>query len=198
MEDFQIVRTHPDLIKFVDALQRKNAEQLSFYPRQVFEREAENGRIFLGLLNGQPCGYLYVGSGAKGIVRCHQVCIEYDARRRLYGASIVAAMEEYAEKIKANRISLRCGFDLEANQFWSQMGYQVADIVDGGVRRKRRINVWFKFLQTPLFLPEWMTPEEGKTDASTWRQNKQVGTVTQFVRGRKLNQYRAIVIAGKD
>src|SRR4051812_41097122 len=110
MNDFVVVREHPSLLTFVDALQRKNVDALSFYPRQVFEREAERGRLFLGLLNGEPCGYIYTGSGADGIVRCHQVCIEYDARRRLYGATLVAVMEEAAERMKAHTIRLRCGF----------------------------------------------------------------------------------------
>lgn len=197
MGDFVVVREHPSLILFVDQLQRKNAEALSFYPRQVFEREAERVRIFMGLLNGQPCGYLYAGSGQGGVVRCHQVCVEYEARRRLYGAGIVAVMEAYAEEMRANRITLRCGFDLDANQFWSELGYKVMDVVDGGIRRQRRINVWSKFLQVPLFLPDWMTPEEGKTDASLWRTNKQAGTITQFARGKKLRDYRAIVQAAK-
>lgn len=91
-EDFVVVQRHPQMVLFADSLQRKNAEALSFYPRQVFEREAEKGRLFVGLLNGEPCGYLYVGAQGQD-VKCHQVCIEYDARRRMYGATIVAVME---------------------------------------------------------------------------------------------------------
>src|SRR5580698_5019525 len=88
MQDFFVVTQHPELIKYVDYLQKKNAEALSFYPRQVFERESEKGRVFLALLNNQPCGYIYVG--AEGMnVRCHQVCIQYDLRRKLYGAMLV-------------------------------------------------------------------------------------------------------------
>lgn len=49
--EFQVVTVHPDLIVYVDSLQKKNAEALSFYPKCVFERESEKGRIFLGLLN---------------------------------------------------------------------------------------------------------------------------------------------------
>jgi len=40
MDDFVIVKEHPSLIEYIDGLQRKNAEALSFYPKQVFEREA--------------------------------------------------------------------------------------------------------------------------------------------------------------
>ena len=32
-------------LTFIDYLQKKNAEDLSFYPKQVFEREIPNERI---------------------------------------------------------------------------------------------------------------------------------------------------------
>ncbi len=190
--DFQVVTVHPDLITYVDSLQKKNAEALSFYPKCVFEREAKQGRIFLGLLNGQPCGYLYVG--ARGLdVKCHQVCIQYDARRKLYGAQLVAVMEQYAKG--AITLSLRCGFDLDANKFWTEMGYSCVAVQDGGVRRMRKINIWRKDLQTQLWEVEGVTPAEGKTDASVWRKNKQVGLVTQFARGKSMHNYRKIILS---
>jgi len=123
MDDFVVVTSHSSMVAYVDSLQRQNAEALSFYPRQVFEREQEKGRLFLGLLNGEPCGYLYAGALSDKDVKLHQVCIQYDARRRLYGAAIAAVMEDYAERGKATTITLRCGFDLEANEFWRSLGY---------------------------------------------------------------------------
>ena len=194
-DDFQIVKTHADLILYVDALQKKNAEALSFYPRSVFEREEKNGRIFLGLLNGEPAGYLYVGA-TGGDVKCHQVCIQYDARRRLYGAALVQAMEDYAEG--SFSITLRCGFDLEANKFWSGLGYSCIAIQDGGIRRMRKINVWRKQLQREMFADQLVEPATGKTDASVWRKNKQTGIVTQFVRGKAMRDYRAQIIRGLE
>jgi hypothetical protein len=192
MSEFQIVKVHPDLLLYVDALQKKNAEALSFYPKCVFERESKNGRILLGLLNGDPCGYLYVGATGND-VKCHQVCIEYDARRKLYGAALVAAMEDYAEG--AFTITLRCGFDLDANQFWKEMGYQCINIQDGGIRRMRKINVWRKSLNSELFITDTaMQPAVGKTDASVWRKNKSTGIITQFARGKSMKDYRAMLI----
>ena len=192
MSEFAIVKVHPFLIKYVDALQRKNAEALSFYPKCVFEREAENGRILLGLLNGQPCGYLYVGARGQD-VKCHQVCIQYDARRKLYGAHLVQAMEDYASEGNAYTITLRCGFDLDANTFWAEMGYACIGIQEGGVRRMRKINIWRKVLQVELFKDDIIDPAVGKTDASIWRKNKNTGLVTQFIRGKRMKDYRALV-----
>lgn len=69
--DLVIVKDHAQMVAFIDQLQRKNAEALSFYPTQVFEREASRGRLLLSILNGEPCGYLYMGSGRDGTARCH-------------------------------------------------------------------------------------------------------------------------------
>lgn len=196
-EDFVIVQEHPSLLQYVDDLQRKNAEALSFYPMQVFEREAEKGRLFLGLLNGAPCGYIYMGAGCVD-VKCHQVCIQYDARRRLYGAALVVAMEDYANRHNSSSITLRCGFDLDANDFWAQMGYGVIAAQQGGIRRMRTINVWRKELQPGLFAPIHIEPSRGKMDASVWRKHKQTGLVTQFVRGRAMRDYRARIVASGE
>jgi hypothetical protein len=195
MTDFVVLQEHPSMIDYIDGLQRKNAEALSFYPRQVFEREQSKGRLFLGMLNGEPCGYLYVGAKSQDI-KCHQVCIQYDARRRLYGAAIVAVMEQYASEANAASITLRCGFDLDANDFWKSLDYSCIAHQVGGVRRMRTINVWRKQLRAELFETIAIEPAVGIVDASLWRKNKQTGLVTQFVRGKAMRDYRAKLVKG--
>lgn len=196
-DDFIVVTTHPSMIEYIDCLQRKNAEALSFYPRAVFEREQAAGRLFLGMLNGEPCGYIYAGAQSRD-VKLHQVCIQYDARRRWYGAALVQILESYATDGRASTVTLRCGFDIEANEFWKALGYGVVAVHNGGIRRMRRINVWQKQLTPELFAPVYMEPEKGKASAAVWAKHKQTGIVTQFVRGKKKDQYRAMVLAAKD
>jgi hypothetical protein len=101
-------------------------------------------------------------------------------------------MEDYAEG--AFTITLRCGFDLDANTFWAGMGYECVGIQDGGIRRMRKINVWRKSLQVELFEDMVMEPAMGKVDASIWRRNKQTGLVTQFARGKAMRDYRAMIV----
>lgn len=197
MTDFVIVKDHPNMLLYIDDLQRKNAEALSFYPNQVFEREKENGRLYLGMLNGEPCGYIYVGA-AGGDVKCHQVCIEYDARRKFYGSMLVMAIENYANESLSSSITLRCGFDLDANKFWKEMGYNCIAVKQGGIRRNRKINVWRKYLQPQLFEQEWVEPAEGKTDATLWRKHKETGLITGFNRGKKLDQYRLMILKKEE
>jgi GNAT superfamily N-acetyltransferase len=197
MTDFLIIQDHPNMLTYIDMLQKKNAEALSFYPKVVFEREKENGRLFLGLLNGDPCGYIYMGAGG-GDVKCHQVCIEYDARRKLYGSMLTIAMEDYAKKYQSNSVTLRCGFDLDANKFWKENGYNVIKIVDGGIRRMRKINVWRKYLKPQLFEDVYLEPSVGKTNASIWRKHKETGIISGFSRGKQINDYRIKLISKND
>jgi hypothetical protein len=196
-DDFCVVQAHPFMVDYIDQLQKKNAEALSFYPKAVFEREQSAGRLFLAMLNGEPCGYVYAGAQSRD-VKCHQVCIQYDARRRLYGAGLVQVLEAYANEGRASTVTLRCGFDIEANDFWRSMGYGVVAVHDGGIRRMRRINVWQKQLSPDLFQPIYIEPEKGKTSASVWAKHKSTGLVTQFVRGKKKDQYRAMILSKAD
>jgi GNAT superfamily N-acetyltransferase len=192
-DDFCVVKAHPLMLDYIDGLQKKNAECLSFYPKAVFEREAANGRLFLSMLNGEPCGYIYAGAQSKD-VKLHQVCIAYDARRKWYGAALVQVIEAYANDGRAATITLRCGFDIEANEFWKSLGYGVVSVHNGGIRRMRRINVWQKQISPGLFEPIYIEPERGKTSASVWAKHKQTGLINQFVRGKKMNQYRALIL----
>src|ERR1017187_1170719 len=97
--NFAIVKSHPELLKYVESLQAANSDALGFLPRVVFERAAEAGRVFLGLLNGEHCGYVIAGTDFQGVLRCAQVCIEYGVRRRLYAAMLVAAVAKYGEDL---------------------------------------------------------------------------------------------------
>ncbi len=195
MVGFEIVNTHPDILKYIDKLQRANAEKLSFYPMSCFERELAKNRLLLSLLNNEPCGYLYFGS-LRGNVRIHQVCIQYDLRRQLYGALLIQYLESLAKASNAQCVTLRCGFDLDANRFWDTLGYKCVNTVDGGIRRLRRINIWQKAL-SPMMDLGFVLPKTGSTNATLWRKNKQTGLITQFTRGYSLKEYQKLIRGGR-
>ena len=90
---------------------------------------------------------------------------------------LIVAMEDNANKHQSNSVTLRCGFDLEANKFWKEMGYNCIKIVDGGIRRMRKINVWRKYLKPQLFEDVYIEPVEGKTSATIWRKHKETGLI---------------------
>jgi len=182
-----------DLV-FIDHLQKRNAEDLSFYPKVVLEREVDNERILLALVNNEHAGYLYHGSIRLDYpLRIHQACITYDLRGNWYGAGLCGELEKIGTLGGSKNISLRCGSDIAANLFWANMGYECVAITKGGARRMRDINVWQKLLSHDLFGFESITPSNKKKSAKLWgKRNKSVKQST-MLRGKALLDYRNLL-----
>ena len=194
-------------LSFVDFLQKKNARDLSFYPLSILEREIENSRLLLALVNNQHAGYLFHGSVQAprgGRLRIFQACIEYDLRGQWYGAGLVKTLEDLANIKLVQGVSLRCGSDIAANSFWKLMGYKCVDIQPGGVRRMRDINVWLKRLtdkqQVGLFDEEEkeLTPSNKKRNSSLWRKRDEKKKSNMMLRGKALLDYRKSIIEGAE
>jgi len=178
--------TLADLL-YIDHLQRKNAEELAFYPKQVFEREVQNFRILIAKVNNDHAGYIYHGALGPQ-VKIHQACIQYDLRGQLYGAALVRQLIDLVRAANGSSITLRCGSDIAANGFWKAMGFYCQGVTLGGVRRMRDINNWRIDLQPQLFVTE-TEPSSKKKDASIWRRNKGEKQ-NSFMRGKQLQDYR--------
>ena len=182
-------------LTFIDYLQKKNAEDLSFYPKQVFEREIPNERILLALVNNQHAGYLYHGSvSSQKPIKIHQACIEYDLRGNWYGAGLVGTLEDMGKLNAVHGISLRCGSDISANFFWKLMGFECISITAGGIRRMRDINTWFKELNPDLFSFDVLEPSSKKKDASIWAKRKKDKKQNSMLRGKALLEYRRTIL----
>jgi hypothetical protein len=136
---------------FIMALQRKNRESLGGLPTPAIEDRILRRTLLLGLLNNEPAGYvMYDYRG--GILRIPQACIQYDARRRHYGESLIATMMN--SHPEASEIRLRVASDLDANIFWQSLGFVCVGTVQGGSRRGRLLNLWQKWKTDRLFLPD--------------------------------------------
>ena len=182
-------------LTYIDSLQKKNAEELAFYPSQVFEREVENFRVLLARVNGDPAGYIYHGSFGDTL-KIHQACIQYDLRGQLYGAELIRHLTGMAKVNASNAISLRGGSDIEANGFWKNMGFVCERVTEGGIRRRRDINHWFLQLQPTLFPMITTEPSNKKKDASVWAKGRKKGFAqNSFLRGKSTKEYRAAVEA---
>jgi hypothetical protein len=190
MINFMVRNAVTQDIKYIDFLQRKNAEELAFYPICVFEREIPANRVLLAEYNNEPCGYLYYGAFNTDL-KIHQACIQYDLRGRLYGSLLVGDLLNKAEVNHVSSVHLRCGSDIEANDFWRAMGFYCQAVTKGGARRMRDINAWRKDIQPTMFVDE-VVPSKKKKDASKWAKARKagIGQDSQFLRGAQLKEYR--------
>jgi len=149
--DFRLAETHD--LAFVVDLERKNKESLGFLPKMAIEERILSSTVILGRLNCEPFGYLLYDTRGRD-VNVLQACIQYDARRKLYGAT----MYQWAlTKWQADFVRLKCAADLESNLFWREMGLSCVAVVDGGKRRGRKINVWHHYL-VPQLITTSVTP----------------------------------------
>jgi len=179
---------------YIDYLQHKNAEDLSFYPMSVLEREIVHGRIVLAEVNQTPAGYLYHGSLNSPTLRIHQACIQYDLRGYLYGAALVRWLIDLGRVSGAQEIALRCGSDIAANGFWRVMGFECIAVTQGGARRMRDINAWRLVLSDQLFSIT-VEPSSREKSASAWAKARKSGISlgSQFKRGKDLVDYRELI-----
>lgn len=145
--DFQVRQAQLEDSSYVMSLMRANRESIGGLPKPAIEERIERRTLLLGLLNGEPCGYLLYDF-RDGLLRIPQACIQYDARRRKYGEALFGALLRICD---ADEINLRCAADLEANLFWRDMGFRCVGTAAGGKRRGRTINIWAMWLQPRLF-----------------------------------------------
>ena len=180
-------------IKYIDHLQKINADALSFYPTAVFEREVAKARLLLARVNAEPAGYLYIGA-MRNTLRIHQACIEYDLRGQLYGAALIRHLQMLTTGSVVTEIVLRCGSDIAANGFWRAMGFQCTGVGLGGARRMRDINAWRLEVQPSLFDLPIVQPSGKAQDARAWAAGRRRGlSSNRFLRGQNSGGYRALV-----
>lgn len=129
--------------------QNKGTNALGFIPRPRLEQYESQGRILVVRENDELAGMLVHGTGRGGVMRIYQACVQYDARRREKGLSLVANLEAKAIRMGCGKVRLRCASDLESNAFWAAAGYFLTGVEMGGRRRGRLINVYEKPLPIP-------------------------------------------------
>jgi hypothetical protein len=137
----------PDDIGYVMSLQRANRESVGGLPQPALLERIARGTMLVALVNDDPIGYL-MWDTRGGVTRVPQACIQYDARRRRYGEVLV--FEMVRANADSDEIRVRCAADLEANLFWRDMGFTCTNVVIGGARRGRKLNIWSLWLTPRL------------------------------------------------
>ena len=182
IDDFAHLDHHDDgripPLNYVDKLQRANALELAFYPMSALRTALEDGRILGAEENGEPAGYLWHGPIRGGRdVFIYQACIDYDARRRYLGFSMVRKLLAKAEAAHSTGIRLRCASSSDSNEFWRAIGFYCTAVVPGGESRLRDLNLWRTDIQ-PGFFRLQTKPSDAQMDRSAYMRSLSDGTNT--------------------
>ena len=138
----------PDALHYVEALSRKHYEEIGFLPKPRLEQYHQAGQLWMQAENSEPCGFLVWGNGWP-VLRVYQVCIQYDAQRRMHGAELVGRLIRKAEVEGYERISAWVADDIPANDFWHSMGFRLHGQRAGGSKRGRMHNAWVYWCAAP-------------------------------------------------
>lgn len=139
----------PADVAYITQLAKNNTDSIGFIPFGALDWYLKSGIVQLAKENDEPAGFLlgkYLSRTEPWIAPIYQACVQYDARRRAHGLSLV---ERYISRLptKAEIVQLWCAADLEANDFWRSAGFQLIGQRAGGTTRDRRHLLWRRVLQ---------------------------------------------------
>jgi hypothetical protein len=167
-----------NLLRYIDHLQKKNADDLAFYPISSLEKGLDDGNIHFCYDNDEPAGYFWHGPIRAGHdIVGYQISVDYSSRRRHLGWGMVAELLGMGKVGGALGIRLRCASSSEANDFWRLIGFYCTNVKAGGVKRSRDINYWRTDIQQTLFTLPPVTPSVKPIDLSSYQKNKREGMV---------------------
>lgn len=175
--DSGIILPENTIVRYVDKLQRANADDLAFYPLTTLAKAIETGHVLFAEENDEPAGYLWFGAVRGGYdVIIYQACIDYDARRRHLGFSLVADLQAIARAGGANGIRLKCASSADSNEFWRTLGFQCINVIPGGRKRGRDLNVYRTEIVPGLFIFPEVQPSDKPIDLTAYNAAKRAGT----------------------
>lgn len=164
------------LITYIDYLQKKNADDLAFYPLTTLEKAVEENRVLTCEDNGEAAGYIWHGPVRSGHdVVIYQACVDYDSRRRYLGWSMVSKLIAMSKAGAGTGIRLRTASSSDSNLFWESIGFYCTRVTAGGVKRNRDINHWRTDVQEPLFTLPPVEPSQKEIDLRGYQQMKREG-----------------------
>lgn len=129
-------------LRFVLQQQAAESNAVGFIPRPRLELEVAKGRVLVAREGRLRLGYAFLGSCRSGVLTIHQCVTERGVRRREIGSAFVQRIALQAAVGGATSLRLHCREELEANAFWSAMGFTLARTQRGGRGRGLQLHTW--------------------------------------------------------
>ncbi|MBD2580168.1 GNAT family N-acetyltransferase [Oscillatoria sp. FACHB-1406] len=123
----------------IKALADRHRQELGFVNRATLESAVGSGEIL-----NLPHGFLHFHHRRDKISTLYHLCVARECRRQGVGRALVKAWESHSQQYGIRLLRLKCPLDLEANGFYSRLGFHRANIEPG---KHRPLVVWEKKLK---------------------------------------------------
>ena len=145
MLDTPSLRSRTTLDQF-RSLNRRHHEEIGYVTDAMLAKYAYTQRLHALWHEDMLLGYIIANDTTRhpartkypDQMRIYVACIDYRLHRRLYGTMLVNHVEQLALRTPARRIGLWCAEDIEANAFWTALGFTPGRTRDGGRKRGRK------------------------------------------------------------
>lgn len=152
---FSVYSIPRDVSHYLDEVTReadREKDALGFLPEGVYKEAVTQGKLIVATHRGWRhetfAGHLLFG-GVFPHGRIFQVYVRKKFRKQGVGRLLIDELVKQAEKASYLSLSARVADDLEANAFWSRMGFEHVRTAPGGATRNRSINIRVRELDSP-------------------------------------------------
>ena len=132
----QALLTDLDTIKRI-ADSRKN--ELGFVLRPTLAESIARGELLVAEADGQVVGFVDFHLRRDKQITLYHIATVVDRQRVGIGNRLITMLSAVGRDLEATRVLLKCPADLEANHFYSALGFALQETQNG---RKRALNIW--------------------------------------------------------
>lgn len=120
--------------------------ELGFVHRQALLRSIEREEVIVAQKGDRLVGFIEYHHRMDQQTTIYHIVVESQSRNQGIGRSLVDAVKEESRELKKEFILVKCPVDLEANEFYSQIGCQLVRQEQG---KQRDLSIWKICLESP-------------------------------------------------
>jgi len=134
---------HTDDLAAIKTLADQHKRELGFVRRGTLLESITHDHLLIAELHGQPVGFVQFHHRRDGQTTIHVIVVDANTRRQGVGGQLLNNLQAICLKRGQTRIGLKCPVDLNANDFYRQVGFTLIGQEAGKIRV---LNLW----QLPL------------------------------------------------
>ena len=139
MSEITICKATVGDLDAIKDLADEHKHELGFVLRPALARSIERTEVFVAKSNGSVAGFLEYHHRQDSQTTLYHIVVRPDCRCQGIGQQLVDALVQDARERDKEVVHLKCPVDLEANEFYQQLGFSRARVQRS---RNRDLAIW--------------------------------------------------------
>jgi len=136
----QIRKATPRHLYQIKKIADANKENIGFVLRPALLEAIQRQEILVAIArNGRILGFVNFHHRLDEKTTIYELCVKEKHRGNGFGRRLIEAVKAESRALGKQQIQLKCPTEIEANRFYSRVGFQHIAVESG---KNRRLNVW--------------------------------------------------------